>query len=528
MKYIRNVWIFLLFLLSLILSTGALGADDADGMTLRIGTPNLVKSPSLVGDYYMGIFAHLSNPPLMRVAEDGTLEGQTAEMYEVSDDGKTWKFYIDDDLYWSDGTKVTPDDVKFTIEYYTANSVMGWLVDLLEEVSVTDDNAVVIELSEPYATLNQEFVTYNILPKHVWEDIDDPKEYTNEGEYVGCGPFYIKGTALEAGVLYFEKNPHWKGTQPNIDSVEVHMYSNMDVLSIALKRGDVDAYYKYGRGYPYANVRALEEDTFDFVVTDYTGLTFLGMNIHKEPFSDVSFREAISYAIDYDEIERIVALGYGGAANRGFVPRSMAYFKETERLEYDSSNAKEILDDAGYVDLDGDGLREDLNGDDMELVLLIRSGDMDYQRIAELLKEYLGNVGIDVEIRMVERSTWFDLKDEYNYDMTVTGTTPWGMWMWANWGTGYFDSRRTGRGVLHTIDDPEFHALCDNIMSTTDEGQLEEYAHDVQDYYAENLPGIALYWGKYVTPYNDDWTGWSSDPIFGIYRLDTFLNVEKA
>jgi peptide/nickel transport system substrate-binding protein len=512
-------------LLLMLTATAVQGTDD-DGVTLRIGTPNTVKSASIWGDSNMGVFAHLSNPPLMKMTPEGEVVGQTAKEYEISEDGKTWKFFIDEDLYWSDGSKVTPEDVKFTFDYIKEMyPPAGWIKTTVDNISV-EDGAVVFRLNKPYSRLNLEFATYNILPRHIWEEIDKPTEHTDEGAQVGCGPFVIARTDPGAGVIYFQKNPYWKGKEPAVDAIEIHMYDNMDVLSLALEKGDVDAYYKYAGTYSYASVKKLEDTgNFDFVNKDNVGLIFLGLNLKKEPMSDQKFREALASGINYSEILKLDGLGYGSVPNRGFVPPSMAYFHETDPLQYNLTRAQEILAEAGYRDANGNGILEGLDGEDLKLVLLTRN---DYSRVSELLKEYLAAMGIEAEIRTVDPSTWIKLKDEYDYDLTVTRSTPWGMMMHANWGTGYFDSRRTGEGVLHVLDDAEFQALCDDILAARSESQLEEYAGEVQDYYARELPGIALYWSKVLTPYNRDWQGWNSDPLYGIYNQDNFLCVSKA
>lgn len=512
-------------LLVLLLAAFVGGSSGAEGTALKIGTPNVIKSASFVGDTYMSLFGHLSNPPLMKMTPEGLVVGQTAESYEVSEDGMVWRFLIRDDLRWSDGEKVTPEDVVFTFEYLGERyPPAGWIKNTVEEISV-DGSAVVFTLNKPYSRLNLEFATYNILPEHIWSGIEDPMEHVDEGAIVGFGPFVISKTDLAAGVLRFERNPHWGGEAPKIDGVEIHMYGNMDVLSLALEKGDVDAYYKYAGTYPYSNLARLQgSGDFEFVETDNTGLIFLGMNLREAPMSDLAFRSALSYAINYDEIVKLDALGYGQVPNRGFVPPSMGYFQETEPLKYDPEEARRLLREAGYADADGDGFLETPAGGDIDLVLLTRS---DYQRITELLQEYFADVGIETEMTMADQSTWITMKDDYQYDLTVTRTTPWGMMMHANWGTGYFDSRRTGEGVLHVLDDPEFFQLCDDILAATTEWDLERLAHQVQEYYAENLPGVALYWNKVETPYNSRWRGWVSDPLYGIYNLDTFLNVER-
>lgn len=523
MRYEYHMAVSLL-LISLLLGASCQG--ETDDVVLRIGSPNVVKSASILGDSNMGVFAHLSNPTLMKMASNGSILGLTARGYEVSEDGRTWKFLIDDDLYWSDGERLTPDDVKFTFEYLSEKvPYAAWMKETVENISIQGDS-VIFRLKKPYSRLGLEFATYIILPKHIWEKVEAPTEQTSEGDIVGFGPFYINRTDLQSGVIYLKRNPYWRGEEPKIDSIEIHTYSNMDVLSLALEKGEVDAFYKYAGTYPYASIKKLEETGgFDFVEKDNIGLIFLGMNLKREPMSDPSFRKAVSYAINYSEILKLDALGYGQVPNSGFVPPAMLYFKETPALEQNLTRAREILESAGYRDADGNGILEGGDGKDIRLTFLTRA---DYQRVTELVTEYLRSIGIDSEVKSVDSSTWIQQKDAYEYDMTVTRSTPWGMLMHANWGTGYFDSRRTGEGVLHVLDDPAFLRICDDILAAKNEDQLRDYAYRLQDYYSENLPGIALYWNRVVTPYSRAFKGWYSDPLYGIYNVDNFLSVQRA
>ena len=493
---------------------------------LKIGTPNEVKTASVFGDYYLGIFAHISNPPLMQMNERGELTGLTAERVEVSGDNRVWTFYIRDDLYWSDGTKFSAEDVKFSIEYTGEhNPNARWIGDTLEKAETGPDNSVRLTFAKPYTGLRLEFATYNIFPKHIYENIDDPMRHVNSGENLGFGPFYIEEIDLNAGVIEFARNRYWKGRGPKIDGFEIHIYKNVDVLSLALERGDVDTYYKYASSYPYANIERLEKTgDFDFSKKLNMGLVFLAFNVRGGVTADLSFRKAVTYAIDYEEIVKLDALGYGRIPDRGFVPPSMGGHTETPSLDYAKARAIRILPDAGYRDTDGDGLREAPDGGEISLSVLVRS---DWNRVGELLMDYLSEIGIDSTLRSLDLNGWVAAKDEYDYDLTVTRSTPWGMLMHANWGTGYFDSRRSGRGVLHILDDPDFLDLCDTILAVTDEEKLAQLGADVQDYYAENIPAAALYWNEIITPYTKAYSGWAPDPLYGIYNTETFLSLSK-
>lgn len=151
------------------------------------------------------------------------------------------------------------------------------------------------------------------------------------------------------------------------------------------------------------------------------GLVFLSPNLKKAPFSDPGFREALTYAINYEEIARLETLGYGEVPNRGFVPPAMENFKETEKLEYSPEKAIETLEKAGYSDSNGNGVLEGKDRKDIKLEILIRS---EYARTGELLEEYFERIGLSVDLKTVDADTWVTLKDSYDYDLTVTRSTP--------------------------------------------------------------------------------------------------------
>lgn len=205
-KRISLLLIALIGILSLICSVSVL----ADENILRISTINEVKSPAFIGDYTLGLFNHISNPPLMQMDQNGKLIGLLADHYEVSSDNTEWTFYIKENQFWSDGTPVTADDVAFSIQMY-GNSVpnAGWIGETLKDITV-DGNKVTFSFNKPYTNLDLEFTSYSILPKHIWESIENPNEYTSTGPFVGAGPFYIDNVDLNAGKIIFKKNPAGK------------------------------------------------------------------------------------------------------------------------------------------------------------------------------------------------------------------------------------------------------------------------------------------------------------------------------
>jgi peptide/nickel transport system substrate-binding protein len=511
--------------LFLIASCGGNSRRSDRESVLKIGTTkDGLKSASILGDSYLAHFAQISNPPLMMMTKQGKIKGIIVQSYEISEDKRIWTFYLDNDLYWSDGTQVSAEDVVFSIQLFAAEVPYArWMREILKKVYKTENNAVVLELHKPYTRLDFDFLTYNLLPQHIWGEIEDPLRHTCSGVNVGCGPFYIANIDLNAGFILFQKNPFWKGPQPEIERIELHIYNNKDVLALALEKGEVDTYYRYNSSYPYPNLKRLEATgNFNFIEEPHLSLKFIGFNLRKTPMSDLAFREAVSYAVNYEELIKLDLLGYGEVPSRGFIPRIMPNFIETTPLRFEPDKAKNMITRAGYIDSNNNGIREDLSGNDLKLSILIHN---EFLRLAELVRDYLRTLDIDVSLKVVDTNTWINLKDAYKYDLIISRTSPWGMLMHANWATGYFDSRRTGEGVLHTVDDPAFLKLCDNILATKDERELEKYAQKVQDYYAKNLPAIALHWRRIVIPYQKKFSGWSPNLLYGIYNIENFIKL---
>jgi len=496
-----------------------------EGKVLRIGTTkDGLRSASLLGDTSLAAYAQIGNPPLMRLNQDGKTEGLLVEKYEVSGDYKTWRFTLRPGLYWSDGIKVTAEDVKYTIELLAAEVPYArWLRDTVEDLFAQKERDLVLKLRRPNTRLDFDFCTYNLLPRHVWEGNPNPLRHILTGEIVGCGPFIISSTDLDAGKIVFRRNPFWKGKKPDLEGLELQLFTNEDVLALALEKGEVDTYYRYASSYPYTYLNRLKASgRFAFIERPHLGFKFLGFNLRRPPASNPQFREAVAYALDYREMVKLDLSGYGEVPRRGFVPPSMPGFQETPRLLFNPEKARELLRRFGYIDRNGNGHREDKEGKEVNLVLLTSP---EYARLAELVRDYLQDVGLAVTLRSVDGNTWTSMKDRFDYDLVISRTTPWGMLMHASWATGYFDSRRTGEGVLHTVDDKEFHRLCDGILATRDEAALTEYAARVQDYYARRLPALALHWSRIIIPYHRKYSGWFFSPLYGTYNIQTFLNL---
>ncbi len=507
-------------------AAGCIGSSPTDqNAVLKIATPNEITEASYYGNYNFAQITRVATPPLIQVDENGDYVGAVAKSWTVSSDGKTWEFTLDPNYQWSDGTSLTADDVKFSLEYAAEKitTAPSWIKSA---AITTSENVVTISLADPVYRLFGDLVAINIVPKHIWGSIDDPEEYISAGPYVGSAAYYVQSVDTNSATLVLAVNPAWKGDVPYYGTVELHWFATEDAAILAMLGGECDTYWKYGASFPTSSVALLDSsEKFTTVETPSLKMSYVGFNtISSDAGSDLAFRKAIAYALNYDELVEIGASGYALSANSGFIPNGVPYYKNTPANIYNLATAKLMLDAAGYKDVNGDGIREDTNGSALTVTLLTRD-----KVAGELIKEYLQKAGLKVEYKFAsDLNAWVELKDAHAYDIAYNGITAKGMMMDSGWATGYFASNTLGAGKLQNVDDPVFLELCAKIATTPDGDELKALISDLQDYYSDNMPGIALYWSTDVTPINTEIDGWYISKATGILNEINLLSMHPA
>lgn len=162
-----------------------------------------------------------------------------AEDYRVADDNKTYTFTLRDGITWHDGEAFTAEDVKFSFDYY-AEHEYGWVsVKPVKEVRVLDDKTVEIELNDVYVPFIADIAaSLPILPKHVYEKVEDPASYQEKDAFVGTGPMMVESYDTESGVYTYVKNPDYYFGEVNIDRLILSPYEDPKT---ALLNGEIDA-----------------------------------------------------------------------------------------------------------------------------------------------------------------------------------------------------------------------------------------------------------------------------------------------
>ena len=470
--------------------------------------------------------------------ENNNLQPYFWKSFEISEDGKQIDFTIPLDAVWHDGEPVTMDDVVFTFEYMRDVRKNGSLQNLTE-VKVTGDDSASLIFSEPdayywiNASCNNNACVY---AKHIWEGIDDPTTLDGPEAAIGCGPYKLVSYDSDAQVSYYEAVPEnaFLG-EITVDKVTVQSYSDETTLMMAMMNGDIDAMYNYANPID-ADVIDTVKGTPDIDLGEsaFSGCYQMEYGKDRAPGNDQAFREAASFAIDYNQLATTINGEYGKVPGKGVIPPSCKGYDESlGSLEFDADKAAEMLDEAGYKDVDGDGYRELPDGSPMDLSVIPQysSKSMDMSnRIAEVIMNSLDKVGIKnhVDSDSISNSEiWEDTVTKGNYDISITRTTS-GMASYSTAFRYFMGELREGESswLWGTIRDDSFRDAYYAMTQAVNDEQYIENNQKLQKYVADTMAAEALCWETAFFPYRTDkYTGWENYPSWGAVHATTWYRL---
>ncbi len=494
---------------------------------LVVGTMMEVRNLTL-DDPALSTLRHLtSHQSLVRLAESGEITGELAESWQTMHD-KTWSFTLRQGLLWHDGRPVTAKDVQYTLKTLPRHlPIYRSHFGMIEKVSVKDARTVVLELREPHPRLLVNLLVLRVFPAHIFEKAADPRDISGPLAAVGSGPFVFDFFDPAAGTLGFRAfSDYWRGP-PYVKRLVFRFFKNMDTMILALRKGEIDLIYQYASGLDPFQARNLQKNPdIRLAFQDNLGVpAALFFNVRQPPLNSRQFRQALALAVNYSEIVSLFAGEFGLVPHKGFVPSGHREFVPTDPMAYDPHQARLLLDSMGMVDEDGDGYREK-DGQTIEFELIFRGDVPGDARLAQLLGEYFRAIGIRVKCRAVDATVFRTISErDRTHTAMLARTTPWGMMMWAGCGSGYFDDRYLGWSALR---DPTFTAIVDRMNHTSDPDTYRQAAKELQGYYAQEFPAIALYWNQLIQAYRAHIEGWRLNPMYGILGEESWYAIRKV
>jgi peptide/nickel transport system substrate-binding protein len=503
----------------------ALAQDKAKAVDkLVIGTTDQVEDLNVDDSTFNTYREAFLTKSLIRVDASGDYVPALAESWETKD-AKTWIFHLVKNATWHDGVPLSSADLKFSLEYLP-KKLGGSNWNIIDSVEAPDGHTLIIHLKTPDGNFLNNLLMLRTVPKHVFEKVEEPKKFNDPTCAVGCGPYKFMEFDKAAGLLKFQAYENYYGGKPAVQEIDIRMFKNQETMMMALQKGELDTIYIYSGGISYYYVpHLLKNADLGYMLIKNTGVpNALWFNLNKTPYNDTRFREAVSYAIDYEELKNLFTAGYGRTPSAGFIPEGSQNYVKTRPLTCNTSQANLLLNSTGLMDMNGDGFRENIDKSQFQPQILVKS-DSDSVRLGEMLKKYFDGVGLDAQIKVSDSSGFWDIVDNKDHEMFLSRTTPWGMMMEAGYATGYMDTRSNGWPV---ISDPAFTKLVDKLLGSSDEKTTAKLAKSVQEYYAKELPALSLYWNDYVQPYNKKYEGYVTNPIHGILSYETFYGLHPA
>ncbi|MEA4972516.1 MAG: ABC transporter substrate-binding protein [Candidatus Metalachnospira sp.] len=461
----------------------------------------------------------------VRIDEEGNFQPLLCDF--TTEDSKTWKLTVRDGMTWHDGQPVTAEDIAFTLQYLDTQTDGGY-ASSYADIRVIDEKTIELELPEANPRQLSELTTLRIMPKHIYDGVADYTTVPNEQANIGCGPYKFSRYDADAGVIEFTANEAYPDGKPTANNLIIKLYDNADTMYMALKSGDIDMVYKYSGGVDAAVIEDLQSsgNLTLMPVSNTANSAVLIFNNNTEPFNNSNIRKAVVNAIDYAKFRETFGSSYAIPSTAGFIPAGTNGYVETDELVRNVDAAKKYLEDAGCKDTDGDGFVE-YNGSKLSFPVMLRGDKPEHARYAELLKNNLAEVGIDVELDVEEVANFRDLTEKQHAQTAViTGLTPFGMaknqgmaslYIWGENSMGYGQ-----------VFDENYKALLDKADAAVTMDEYKKAAGEIQKYYAETLPSAALFWDKHVQAYNSRFDGFVVDGTFGIINVETWLNLSET
>ena len=413
--------------------------------------------------------------PLAKQNERGELEGQLARSWEHSPDHREYTFHLRTGQRWNDGVPVTAHDVKFTLDLLGHPEVAEYPGI---EATVLNDSTVRIRAANPGYMAD---ITY--FPRHLLEGLDPRRFWQWEfwTHPVGNGPYrfvrYVPQTLME-----FEANPDYFGTKPRIERVILKFVGEAGITE--LLAGNVDI--------AEANLTQIPRVTRDPRFRLYVHGSPAGRGIYWKTdhplFSNTRVRLALTLAVDRWELLRLLNLPVELPITDGvFTHRQFRREEWPEPLPYDPERARALLDAAGWVDRDGDGVREK-DGRPFRFTATVWQGN-GIPELAVYVQQFLRQVGVHMEIQPVEAAlSWDKLKTgDFEALFTVVQVYPRAL------------QRDFGRGSRTGYHNPEAFAVIDSLLATANPEEVDRLYRRLSEIYRADMPLTRL------IPWSREW-----------------------
>jgi peptide/nickel transport system substrate-binding protein len=464
-------------------------------------------SPEDTGpDVHWVMIANIHNA-LLELDPMGELQPVLAESYEVSEDGKTYTFKLREGVKFHDGTEFTSKDVKYTYDYYrdpdNASTIAGYFLGV-GSIDTPDDYTVVVNMDEVNAAFLVNAATVFIVQSEYHQEVG---EDTYKTAPIGTGAFKLKEWRPAEYTLLEAFDDHFRG-RPNIDELREDIVPEPSVRTIALETGDA-----HSAVWPLLtedNLRLAQDPNFVTFRTSGSSIKHLPLNNSLPQLAEKEVRQAMLLALDRQQIIDDIWSGAAKVADTNLSPKFAFYYNDdVKKYPYDPEAAKALLEEAGWVDEDGDGVREK-DGVPLSFTDTVITGDQARRPIAEVAQQYLAEVGIEMMIEEAPVASILEGMRECTMEAAL-----------FNWTYGDIDPdpfptlHSEGGNNFACYRNPKMDELIEQGLQIVDPEQRKPIYHEIQEIFSEDVPVLYIMVDDWYNIFSGDVKGLPEDALFG-------------
>jgi peptide/nickel transport system substrate-binding protein len=496
--------------------------------------------------------------PLFDVDENYAYTQTGAATWEVDDTGKVYTLKIKDGVNWQDGEPVTAEDWAYAYEVVGNKAYKGirygsdfenvvgmkeyheGKADTISGIKVVDEQTLQITFQEGGPSLITGGIWPYALPKHVFGDMDIAKMAESDAvrkNPIGMGPYKVESIVPGESVTLVKNENYWRG-EPALEKVTVKTVSPSTVVQ-ELKTGGVDMVDSFPTDQFIDNANMSNVEFLGQVDAAYT---YIGFKLGKwdaekgevvvDPnakMADVNLRRAMWYAVDNNAVGDKFYNGLRWNATTLIIPFFPEYHNaDIETPTFDPEQAKQILDEAGYKDVDGDGFREDKKGEELVINFASMSGGDTAEPLAQYYIQSWKNVGLKVELvdgRLLEFNTFYDRleADDPAYDIYQGA---WGTGTDVN-PAGIFAGNSPANYPRWTNEENEKLLAEGSSMKSMDPAYRKEVYDKWQQLMVDNIPLFPTLYRSVIVPVNKRVVNYTLDPGSDVQRYQIGVSQDK-
>ena len=329
---------------------------------------------------------------LVKPDTSGTMLPCLAASWNIEQYGLIYIFTLRENVLFHDGSSLTAEDVKFSLDTAIASGFNG--LNNIEEVVIQNENNIRIVLK----SIDPDFLPY-LTVGIVKENNTD-----REKNIIGSGPFFVESYTPQRNLLLSKFNNYWQSDLPHLKTVTITFFANFDSLLVALRGGSIDGAFITG-----AMAAQLDHRNFDIFLNSSAGVQLLALNNKNAPFDDIRVRRAFNYGIDIQNIIDSAFFGQGKPSGSPIIPGLSLFYEDSLSYQYDPEMARNLLEQAGFN-----------NANSLSFEITVPSNFTMHVDTAQVIAEQLEKIGVNASIKLVDWSTWLSVVYiSRNYQATV-------------------------------------------------------------------------------------------------------------